>query len=557
VGGNVGTSENPNVPADDPRTQLLGSGIDGRFFADNEVAWTATLASLSFGGNQAVSKGADITVVSSTTGASSFTGKTGLAAPRIDGIALTTGRGRDGAGGIQMNAYASNLQVSNDVLESDNGAIGGGIGVGTPYHGNQHNERLSVNHLRILGSGGNRLGGGIVLFNGSDSYDIANSTLCSNFSMEYGAAISHWGFSPGGSIHDNILYYNDSVDSGAAISITEEVSGTGGLGAGTGTVSVERNKIQNNMAGDDGGGIWIQNAQTARILVRNNMILGNGAADGGGGLSLGNSSNVALVNNTVADNVSTATYPGSTTWSGAGLFAHANSPEFQAVVGASAATFADPAVMFNNIFWNNEAFMPNLSTVPPSFTSHGFVDFQIESTTSNKTFGRARFNLFTNGQIRQSDGTNVTIPAGGAPVIGFPTDPAQNGNIVGVNPLFVTPNPPSAVMTVAFGARDPQMLDVTLVPQDVSLGGDYHLQRTLAASGASGAIDRGVRCSNYAVPPPAPTLLAPFGPACSAGGEQAPFGTNADIDGNSRPQAFSLRLRTLFDFGADEVTTLP
>jgi hypothetical protein len=321
-------------------------------------------------------------------------------------------------------------------------------------------------------------------------------------------------------------------------------------------VSVERNLIQNNMAGDDGGGIWIQNAQTARILVRNNMIVANGAADGGGGLSLGNSSNVVLVNNTVASNVSTGTYPGTRTWSGAGLFAHRNDPAFQAVVGAAAPTFADP-LMFNNIFWNNEAFMPDLSTVPPSLTSHGFVDFTIESTTSDKTFGRAHFNLFTNAQILQSNGTNTTIPAGGATTLGFPTNPAQNGNIVGVDPLFVTPMILSDVMTVSFAARNPQMLDVQLVPPDVSRGGNYHLQRTVAASGASGAIDRGVRCSNYAVPPPAPTLLAPFGPACTGGGEPAPFGANADIDGNSRPQPFSLRLRTLFDLGADEVTTLP
>jgi hypothetical protein len=554
VGGNVGTSESPNVPADDPRFQLLGSGIDGRFFADNEVAWNAKLASLTFSGNHAVSKGADITVVSPDAGTGSFTGRTGLAAPRIDGIALTTGRGRDGAGGIQVNAYGRNLQITNNVLESDSGAKGGGIGIGSPYNGNQHNENITMNHLRVLGSGGNRLGGGIVLFNGSDNYDIEHSTLCANFSMEYGAGISHWGNSPGGSIHDNRLYYNDSVDSGAGISITEEVPVGGGLGTGTGSVEVLRNLIQSNMAGDDGGGLWIQNAQTARILVRNNMIVANGAADGGGGLSLGNSSNVALVNNTIADNVSTGTYPGSTTWTGAGLFAHANSPDFHP---AGTAAFADPAVMFNNIFWQNEALTPDLSTVPPTLASHGFVDFQIESATPGHTFANARFNLFTNALIRQSDGSNTTIPAGGAAVIGFPTNPAQNGNIVGVDPMFVTQAPPSATATVSVNARDPQMFDVQLAPPDVSLAGDYHLVRSIAGALTSGAIDRGVRCSNYAVPPPAPTPAQPFGPPCAAGGEPAPIGLNADIDGNLRPQPFSPRLRTLWDFGADEVTTLP
>jgi hypothetical protein len=322
-------------------------------------------------------------------------------------------------------------------------------------------------------------------------------------------------------------------------------------------VSVLRNLIQSNMAGDDGGGIWIQNAQGSRILVRNNMIVANGAADGGGGLSLGDSSNVALVNNTVADNVSTSTYAGSTTWTGAGLFAHGNSPAYQAVIGAGAATFADPAVMFNNIFWQNEAFTPDLTTVPPTLTSHGYVDFEIESATSGKTFGHSRFNLFTNAQIRQSDETNTTIPAGGAPMIGFPNNAAQNGNIVGADPLFVLQVPPSATMTVSVALRDPQMLDVTLAPTDLALDGDYHLQRTVAAALTSGAIDRGVRCSNYTIPPPALTAAQPFGPPCAAGGEEAPIGVNADIDGNLRPIPRGVRLRTLWDFGADEVTLLP
>jgi hypothetical protein len=315
------------------------------------------------------------------------------------------------------------------------------------------------------------------------------------------------------------------------------------------------------MAGDDGGGLWVQGAHTARVLVRNNMIVANGAADAGGGIALGDSSNVVLVNDTVADNITTATYPGKTTWSGAGLFAHANTAAFQAVLGATAPHFADPAVMFNSIFWQNEAFTPNTSTVPPTLTSHGYVDFEIEGVTGPYTFGNARFNLFTDAQIRQSNGTNVAIPAGGAPATGFPTDPAQNGNIVGVSPLFILPDPPVDTVTVSINARDPQLLDVQLVPPDVQLGGNYHLQRNFA----SGALDRGVRCSNYTIPPPAPSLFPflPFGPACPAGGEQAPMGTNADIDGQMRPQtivalpAILPRPRTLWDLGADEVTLIP
>ena len=80
---------------------------------------------------------------------------------------------------------------------------------------------------------------GSAIFYGSNNYEIASSVVCSNFSVNYGAGISHIGLSPGGNIHDNQIYYNDSVDSGAGVAIESELPVGGGLGDGTGTVNLD------------------------------------------------------------------------------------------------------------------------------------------------------------------------------------------------------------------------------------------------------------------------------------------------------------------------------
>src|SRR5262249_18428965 len=149
-------------------------------------------------------------------------------------------------------------------------------------------------------------------------------------------------------------------------------------------------------------------------------------------------------------------------------------------------------------------------------------------------------------------GHHVTIAGGGAPILGFPTVATQNGNVTGVDPLFVAPV--ALELTVTGSRLDPQTAPVTLTGADppVRLPGDHHLQPALAANQVSGAADRGVPGSNPAVRPPANPLTA-----CSAGAVEAPTAlTNADIDGQARPQLRTLRARTPWDLGADERPTL-
>jgi hypothetical protein len=109
------------------------------------------------------------------------------------------------------------------------------------------------------------------------------------------------------------------------------------------------------------------------------------------------------------------------------------------------------------------------------------------------------------------------------------------------------------------GSRlDPQAAAVTITGQDppVGLGGDYHLQTT------SPAVDRGVRCSGTPFPTPA-NALAPCTVTNRGIGAPAglPSATNAtgggDYDGQYRPQLRTLRTRTPWDLGADELPGVP
>ena len=234
-----------------------------------------------------------------------------FSAARIDGLGLMTGQGNDqngGAGGVQLVARANNTQITNDMLENNGGLFAGGIGVGQPFYlGQNHNYNVNIQYDRLIGNGGFIRAGGIGVFDDSQNYQVANSIVCASFSQEYGAGVSHWGLSPGGSIHDNQIYYNEAFDSGGGISIQAEPKTAAPGVTGTGSVNVDRNLIQSNFSSDDGGGIYVLDSLTAPINIRNNMIVDNGAADAGGAILLQDAKNVRIVNNTVANNVTTGT----------------------------------------------------------------------------------------------------------------------------------------------------------------------------------------------------------------------------------------------------------
>jgi large repetitive protein len=545
-GGIIGAHELQARDPEDPRFHVVGSLIDGRYFAQNATAYDATVAgNAPYAGVDAthpVLRGADLTLVAKST--SAYNLGTGVnatfAQARVDGLGLTTGQG-EGAGGIQLQAYANNSQLTNNVLENNAGIFAGGIGLGEPFHHvmegatdvGSHNFNVNVSFDRLIGNGGLTSSGGLGIFYGSNAYNVANSIVCSNFGVEYGGGVSHWGLSPGGRIHDNQIYYNDAVDSGGGVSIQTEQPVGGGLGTGSGAVDVDRNLITGNYSGDDGGGIFVLDARQAAVNIRNNMIVDNGAADLGGAVTLDDSANVRIINNTVSNNVSTASGESSDgNPHSAGLASEANDPLFQATLPPGSPDFSNPTALFNNIFWQNTAYTLSQPGPGATLVDQGFIDFEVHGTTNNADTFTPRYSDLTNGNILGPNGVQHALPGG-------------QGNLIGVAPAFVNPLALTAELTVTGSRLDPQTAAVTITGGDppVGLTADYHLTT------ASPMIDRGVRCSNTPVP-------ANLG-VCTGTAVAAPTGIPGDYDGQFRPQLRSLRVLTPWDLGADELPGVP
>ena len=367
-------------------SSVPGSALDGVLFgADGDSAyvtnWYAKVNSLTWSGNQNVYDGSVVYVLANASGRQAFgssykaaidgfdiQGGDQLGFPNninnIGGLPTSQPAGvtETQGGGIFANAYASYLQITNNVLKSNGGAYGSAIRLGTPNIGDNHNNNTLIAHNRIFANGGTNLAGAVGLFNGSNGYEIAGNDLCGNFSAEYGGAISHFGLSPNGKIHDNRIYYNRSYDEGGAIMIAGEMPAdpnanynTTNGPKGAGAVDIYNNLIEANLANDDGGGIRFLQAGNFPFNVYNNMIVSNVSTHEGGGAALDDAPDVRFFNNTVMNNITTATAATSDGQPApAGLSTGSNSVQLQATLPGGSPSFSNP-LLFNNIFWENRA----------------------------------------------------------------------------------------------------------------------------------------------------------------------------------------------------------
>ena len=225
-------------------------------------------------------------------------------------------------------------------------------GSNNPLVNIHHNEVIKNGNLAGETAGG---GGGISMYTGSAGYRVAQNYVCGNFSTGDGGGMAHYGRSsalnvilnsanPAGNfiapdnrtqnvatlsyattIYDNQFRFNQSFSQaktvqggGLAIMGVPDPVANNGLSAGTGNVVVANNSFHGNLAGaGDGGGIALVGVNGTdvssninnwnRVDIVNNVITNNGAGVAGGGISLLDSSNVNLVNNTIALNDSYAT----------------------------------------------------------------------------------------------------------------------------------------------------------------------------------------------------------------------------------------------------------
>ena len=537
-------------------TYVPGSIIDGAGFnPDNAsgASWLTLLSSLRYSGNPAVPDAAVVTVLDDPALAgvlpASYT-------PSIDGFTITGGTqsnvavnvngitggvktpyGATGAlitqgGGIYVHRNVVGLRLTDNVIRGNGGSYGGGIRVGTPYVGNNHNDNLVVAHNQIRDNGGTNLAGGIGLFTGSNNYLVDANAICGNHSAEYGGAVSAFGYNAtGGKITNNQIWFNASYDEGGGIMIAGELpADPTQLSEGSGPATIDANVIHANLANDDGGGVrllqtsgsHISRATPEIISITNNTIANNVSAHEGGGLALDDAAFVNVANNTVVRNITTATAVTSDgTAAPAGLSTGANSDPLQARLRNTAlfpgssilanTVFSKPALM-NDVFWDNRA---------GSIDGTGVVSGITAADANPWDMGAA-------------DGSGLLSPVNSVLQTFLGTD-GGSATTLSNDPLFVAPFD-VAVNILALrtypGFRQAVIVALILPP---NLLGDYHLLNTTSPAYGRGTGSIRVRWGAttetnawvYTVPAP-----------------------NRDIDGNNRPSGNGANRR--YDAGSDQ-----
>lgn len=335
-------------------------------------------------------EGAGITVLGpdAATAANTFRNRQS----RIDGFSITGG---DTGGAILVNSYAHGLEISNNHVFGNSGALHGGIRVGQPSLNLANdgpygfNNQVSIHHNSITHNGGlSGAGGGLSIATGSDRYSITENFICGNFTVGDGAGIGHLGLSHRGNISNNRIVLNQSFDqantsSGGGLFIAGDPTEPGTLSYGAGSVTVDSNLIQSNQAGaGHGGGIRTQFVNGTDILrsigrrgprisrwylidITNNMITNNVAGWSGGGISMHDTARSRVINNTISNNDATAS-AGAVVSANisepqpAGISSEPHSPDLNNAIPVLRTTrlyrnFSNPNLQ-NNIVWQNRSF---------------------------------------------------------------------------------------------------------------------------------------------------------------------------------------------------------
>ncbi len=301
---------------------------------------------------------------------------------RIDGFTIY---GSLMGGGIHVPGAIHGLRIGNNRIQGNQGQFAGGIALGIPDAGlPADNDGIVIHDNMVLKNAGITGGGGIAVFAGSANYVITNNTVVGNLTRGNGAGICHEGLSTNGLIVGNRIVANEVFyganigGAGGGLYLAGEAPPVGLVTPGAGTITVRNNLIQGNLAGGQhGGGIRAAhfNGQDVQahpgqtnlwhaLNLFNNIIVNNVAGYAGGGVSLQDAARCYIINNTIANNDSTATAelafpPGALNSipQGAGLVAHAHSP---ALTNAAGQFHADP-VLEDNIIWRNRSFYNDAS----------------------------------------------------------------------------------------------------------------------------------------------------------------------------------------------------
>lgn len=332
---------------------------------------------------------------------------------RIDGVTVTGG---DTGGGIYVNGWAHNLEISNNRIYGNAGTVNGGLRIGqeglegqTPGNngGLGYDVNINIHHNAITTNGtveanaailtpGGAAPGGIAIFAGSDNYQVKNNWVCGNFSSGDGGGVAHIGLSLNGNISNNKILFNQSYNQGSTVNggglaIEGEIATGTTLTLGSGNVTVDANLIMGNFAqSGNGGGVELfqvngddvaqsNNANNWwRVTLTNNIITNNVAGWSGGGISMADTVHSVIINNTVASNDSVgiagtlfstmvgnvSSGPSTTVPNPAGISSELTSAALLAAIpnNQKAANRISKPTLTNNVVWHNRSFFFDMTT---------------------------------------------------------------------------------------------------------------------------------------------------------------------------------------------------
>ena len=304
---------------------------------------------------------------------------------RIDGFTV---RGSVAGGGVQVYDSAHNLRISNNRIDGNQGTYCGGIvlgqwdNAGTVYD----NSNVVIQGNQVLKNGGVNGAGGIAINTGATGYRILDHLILGNFCRGNGGGIGHEGVSDGGviannTIRNNEVFYGTAVGGdGGGIFIGGDAPITTNvvLSTGSGSVTIQGNLIQANLAGSgSGGGVCLNGVNGADVAASanptnwyavnlfNNTIVNNVAGYAGGGIALTDAALVNIIHNTVANNDSAATSQSAfgvgttaSTPQGAGIVSFLHSSLF---AEASGQDYSKPK-LYDSIVWHNRSFYYDRAT---------------------------------------------------------------------------------------------------------------------------------------------------------------------------------------------------
>jgi len=415
----------------------------------------------------------------------------------VDGLTIT---GATAGGGVYAHGNGDYLEVRNNKIVSNQGSIGGGVIIGQNLPGATPttNTNVNVHHNYIVLNGGISGGGGVTLYSGSANYQIAHNLIMGNFArLNGGGGISHAGLSNNGLIAHNTIAFNEVAYGG-------QVGGDGGgvyiaslspaaPTTGTGSVTVNGNLIQGNLAGSGlGGGLYAAGVNGQDVVsnpgnpdlwyelnIFNNIIINNVATNAAGGVFIADAAKAKVISNTIANNDSAGT--------GADAFTAGNLNQSNpqpaglvtilhslALAAASGQEYSNP-VLNDNIINGNRSFYWDVTL------RGGLGD--LAPNPSDPVWDLAVLNRISATQVLNPDYCLLTSLSDS-----LGNDYNDGTNLPG-NPLFVDPynNTIVATLLVEEGGNA-----ITTRFNEIDRQGDYHITSPSPAVGLGGGLYVGV-----------------------------------------------------------------